>query len=587
VSKRHATIVARQGRLTVVDLKSTNGTYVNGRRISTPKEIGPDDRIYIGDFTLRVNIAEPGAEPVLVPASQPAMPAEAERRQTLAMPAMPPMPPTAELSGERPVALDLDVEAVAVEPSDLMAMPPLPPEEESVAETPAREADAAPVAAAVSPAMAAWQGIVERAGSDLAARPAAEPDAVADAPGAERVVAPTGHSRSQVASMARHPGTGGERGPADQYMTALRRVAARAGDEVFAGIPPERTDFADHEWASLSEGVMQLVDQLRRQDQIPAGVDPYTLSQDVLYEFTGLGPLEELFGDEHVRAITVDGIDRLFAVRGLRSERVGRSFASVTTMQRVVTKLCMLASIDPKEPGAHLEGRLPDGTSLTILRAPLVSEGAVLALERQRGTTLTAEDLVAGGVMDEAALRMLRAAVRKHRNVVICGPRHSGKSVFLNAVLRLAAEGDRMVVVESRREVALSQPDVVCMNKEALLDLKGRRSCLLGRLAADIVVLSDLGGEDIDLLTRLSLGGQKGIIATMVADSAEACLRRLDLLVLFANPPLREESVRAVIRQGVDVVVVLGSSEDGRSRVVEIAEVDHAHGTLKIAGTAG
>lgn len=45
VSKRHATIVARDGHVTVVDLKSTNGTYVNGRRISTLKDIGPDDRV--------------------------------------------------------------------------------------------------------------------------------------------------------------------------------------------------------------------------------------------------------------------------------------------------------------------------------------------------------------------------------------------------------------------------------------------------------------------------------------------------------------------------------------------------------------
>ncbi|MDP2339554.1 MAG: VWA domain-containing protein [Deltaproteobacteria bacterium] len=52
VSKRHTRIAARDGRVIVVDLKATNGTYINGARVSTPQVIGPDDKIVIGDSTL-------------------------------------------------------------------------------------------------------------------------------------------------------------------------------------------------------------------------------------------------------------------------------------------------------------------------------------------------------------------------------------------------------------------------------------------------------------------------------------------------------------------------------------------------------
>ncbi len=53
VSKRHA-IVALQpdGRYVVRDLSSTNGTFVNGRRIAAPTVIGDDDRIIIGSYLL-------------------------------------------------------------------------------------------------------------------------------------------------------------------------------------------------------------------------------------------------------------------------------------------------------------------------------------------------------------------------------------------------------------------------------------------------------------------------------------------------------------------------------------------------------
>ena len=53
ISKRHTRIVARDGKVIVVDLKATNGTYVNGKRVGAPQIIGPDDKVFIGDFELR------------------------------------------------------------------------------------------------------------------------------------------------------------------------------------------------------------------------------------------------------------------------------------------------------------------------------------------------------------------------------------------------------------------------------------------------------------------------------------------------------------------------------------------------------
>ncbi len=54
VSKRHSRIVLKDNRFIVVDLKSTNGTYVNGRKITSPLVVKPGDKIYIGDFILTV-----------------------------------------------------------------------------------------------------------------------------------------------------------------------------------------------------------------------------------------------------------------------------------------------------------------------------------------------------------------------------------------------------------------------------------------------------------------------------------------------------------------------------------------------------
>jgi pilus assembly protein CpaF len=58
VSKRHARLVFRDGRFIVTDLNSTNGTYVNRRRIAQATIVKEGDRIYIGDFVLRIEIGD-------------------------------------------------------------------------------------------------------------------------------------------------------------------------------------------------------------------------------------------------------------------------------------------------------------------------------------------------------------------------------------------------------------------------------------------------------------------------------------------------------------------------------------------------
>jgi pilus assembly protein CpaF len=60
VSKRHARIVLKDGKFIIVDLKSTNGTYVNGRKITSPLVVKESDKIYIGDFIVGVDESNQG-----------------------------------------------------------------------------------------------------------------------------------------------------------------------------------------------------------------------------------------------------------------------------------------------------------------------------------------------------------------------------------------------------------------------------------------------------------------------------------------------------------------------------------------------
>src|SRR5512134_440144 len=77
VSKRHSRIVLKDAKFIIVDLKSTNGTYVNGRKITSPLVLKETDKIYIGDFIITVEetpAASPSLSGSLTPIPPPALP---------------------------------------------------------------------------------------------------------------------------------------------------------------------------------------------------------------------------------------------------------------------------------------------------------------------------------------------------------------------------------------------------------------------------------------------------------------------------------------------------------------------------------
>src|SRR6267142_7259985 len=125
VSKRHARIVLKDGKFIIVDLKSTNGTYVNGRKITSPLVVKDSDKIYIGDFIVGVDeaasnegdsaseptTAPPPDRPVATPDVRPPRPTEAQPMPPSSLPmnvgaderpAVPPASPPVRAAPPRP-----------------------------------------------------------------------------------------------------------------------------------------------------------------------------------------------------------------------------------------------------------------------------------------------------------------------------------------------------------------------------------------------------------------------------------------------------------------------------------------------------
>ncbi len=80
VSKHHLRFQRISGHVEVIDLESTNGTYLNGRKVQSPRTVRRTDRVYVGDYILMLE----GDEALL--ANTPGQPADDKKGGRRTMP---------------------------------------------------------------------------------------------------------------------------------------------------------------------------------------------------------------------------------------------------------------------------------------------------------------------------------------------------------------------------------------------------------------------------------------------------------------------------------------------------------------------
>jgi pilus assembly protein CpaF len=145
-----------------------------------------------------------------------------------------------------------------------------------------------------------------------------------------------------------------------------------------------------------------------------------------------------------------------------------------------------------------------------------------------------------------------------------------------------------VITIEDAAELRLRQPHVVRLeSRPASIEGRGEvtirdllRNAL--RMRPDRIVIGEVRGpEALDLLTALNTG-HDGALSTVHANSPEDALRRLETLALMAGVGLPHGVVREQLGRGIALVAQMERAEDGRRRVVELAEVVPAAGGVGV-----
>ena len=301
----------------------------------------------------------------------------------------------------------------------------------------------------------------------------------------------------------------------------------------------------------------------------------------------GLGPLEALLCDPTVDEVMVNGPGQVWVERGGQIEPTAACFEGEADLRHAIERILapLGRRVDEAEP--LCDARLPDGSRVNVVVAPLALDGSVLTIRRFRRRGFGPEDLVGNGTWAAPLRDLLQSAVRARCNVLISGGTGSGKTTTLNALTEFIADGERIVTVEDAAELRLRHAHVVRLEARPA-SLEGRGEVTVRRLVRNalrmrpdrIVVGEVRGAEALDMLSAMS-SGHDGSLSTVHAGSPEEALRRVETLALMAGLGLPHDAIREQVATALDLVVHQARMADGTRRVVAVSEV------VRVAGGAG
>ena len=399
----------------------------------------------------------------------------------------------------------------------------------------------------------------------------------------------------------------------DEDARSRDRESATDGrlDAALSGDPrPGRGDaHADVEWRRLlhrrllaaidlrRQDIRQLsVEQLRREVQsllrellageraLPPELDRDRLVSQVLDEAIGLGPLEPLLRDDTITEIMVNAPDEIYVERDGRIERAGAVFTSEDAVRATIERIVTPVGRRVDEGSPMVDARLPDGSRVNAIIAPLAIRGPAITIRRFNHRLYGPQDLVAIGSLSQPMLDFLSVCVRNRCNIVVSGGTGSGKTTLLNLLSNLIPPGERVVTIEDAAELRLAHAHRVSLEaRPANSEGRGRvsirdlvRNAL--RMRPDRIVVGECrGGEAIDMLQAMNTG-HDGSLTTVHANSSRDVVSRLETMVLMADVDMPVLAIREQIASAVDIVVHQARLADGRRRVVEIVELTGLEG---------
>jgi pilus assembly protein CpaF len=303
------------------------------------------------------------------------------------------------------------------------------------------------------------------------------------------------------------------------------------------------------------------------------------LVQEMLDEITGFGPLEPLLNDPTITEVMVNGPEHIYIERAGKIHRVDTAFLNEEHVLRIIDRIITPLGRRIDEISPRVDARLPDGSRVNAIIAPLSLIGPVITVRKFSKTPYTVQNLINFGTSTPEMFEFLRSCIEARLNVFVSGGTGSGKTTFLNVLSSFIPNDERIVTIEDAAELQLRQEHVITLEaRPANIEGEGEvtiRDLLRNamHMRPDRIIVGECrSGEALDMLQAMTTG-QDGSLSTGHANTPRDMLRRLETMVLMTGYELPLRAIREQIASAVDLLVHTARLKDGSRKVTNITEV--------------
>ena len=344
---------------------------------------------------------------------------------------------------------------------------------------------------------------------------------------------------------------------------------------------------ATAERSRVEAEIRALVSSLIAEAGVPLSVtERDAILGDVIDEVFGFGPLEPLLRDKTITDILVNTHKQVFVERAGRLEPVPAAFQDDQHLLRVIDRIVSGVGRRIDDSSPMVDARLPDGSRVNAIIAPLAVDGPLLSIRRFPAERLQAEDLVAFKALAPNTLEFLRHCVGAKLNILVSGGTGAGKTTLLNVLSSFISHRDRIVTIEDAAELQLRQEHVVRLEtRPPNVEGKGavrQRQLLVNslRMRPDRIIVGEVRGEEaLDMLQAMNTG-HDGSLTTVHANSPRDALSRLETMVAMANVNLPDKAMRQQIASAIQIVIQQARMSDGSRKVTSVSEITGMEGDI-------
>jgi type IV secretion system protein VirB11 len=327
-------------------------------------------------------------------------------------------------------------------------------------------------------------------------------------------------------------------------------------------------------------------------------VSAATAADGRIYLRSYLAPLTGMLARPDVTDIYVNRPGELWIETvGGAIERHDAPALDEATLERLARQIAAVSHQGISREHPLLSATLPDGARVQIVAPPATRGPLALAIRKHVAADLALADYVAAGAFastrgrdrleDQDSNRdlaaqlaagdmagMLAAAVHGRKNILVSGGTSTGKTTFLNALIREIPADERLILIEDTPELQVRHDNVVGLlaARSALGEAEVTANDLVAaslRMRPDRIILGELRGEEAFAFLRAVNTGHPGSMTTVHADSAERAVEQIVLLALQAGTQLNRDDVRHYVKTTIDVFIQLARI-GGERRVAEI-----------------